>query len=86
MEFAEEALDLLRTAVAVRTREMFEKAGKPLRDLMQPNKADDACRTDSRSAVVTGNAVGNAARKVRERAVQIASELFEANPADIALD
>jgi aerobic carbon-monoxide dehydrogenase large subunit len=37
----------------------------------------------SRSAVVTGNAVGAAARAVREKAAQLAAELFEANPADI---
>ena len=40
----------------------------------------------SRSAVVTGNAVGNAVRKVREQAVELAAELFEANPADIELE
>jgi CO/xanthine dehydrogenase Mo-binding subunit len=40
----------------------------------------------SRSAVVTGNAVGNAVRKVREKAVEIAADLFEANPADIAFE
>jgi carbon-monoxide dehydrogenase large subunit len=40
----------------------------------------------SRSAVVTGNAVGNSVRKVREKAVAIAAEIFEANPADIEFD
>lgn len=37
----------------------------------------------SRSAVVTGNAVGSASRAVREKAAKLAAELFEANPADI---
>ncbi|HEX6507465.1 MAG TPA: aerobic carbon-monoxide dehydrogenase large subunit, partial [Chloroflexota bacterium] len=37
----------------------------------------------SRSAVVTGNAVGASARAVREKAAAVAAELFEANPADI---
>lgn len=37
----------------------------------------------SRSAVVTGNAVGRAAHAVREKAAVLAAELFEANPADI---
>jgi carbon-monoxide dehydrogenase large subunit len=37
----------------------------------------------SRSAVVTGNAVGSASRSVREKAAQLAAELFEANPEDI---
>jgi CO/xanthine dehydrogenase Mo-binding subunit len=37
----------------------------------------------SRSAVVTGNAVGAASRAVRAKAAQIAAELFEANPGDI---
>jgi carbon-monoxide dehydrogenase large subunit len=37
----------------------------------------------SRSAVVTGNAVGKAARAVRQKAAQLVAELFEANPADI---
>jgi CO/xanthine dehydrogenase Mo-binding subunit len=40
----------------------------------------------SRSAVVTGNAIGSAARKVREKAVELAAGLFEANPADIELE
>jgi CO/xanthine dehydrogenase Mo-binding subunit len=40
----------------------------------------------SRSAVVTGNAVGISARAVREKAATIASELFEANPADIVFE
>lgn len=40
----------------------------------------------SRSAVVTGNAVGASARAVREKAADIASELFEANPADIVFE
>ena len=40
----------------------------------------------SRSAVVTGNAVGISAREVRRKAAQIASELFEANPADIVFE
>ncbi|MBV9282699.1 MAG: xanthine dehydrogenase family protein molybdopterin-binding subunit [Chloroflexi bacterium] len=40
----------------------------------------------SRSAVVTGNAVGAASRAVREKAAQLAAELFEANPADIAFE
>ncbi|MGH2443013.1 MAG: aerobic carbon-monoxide dehydrogenase large subunit [Chloroflexota bacterium] len=37
----------------------------------------------SRSAVVTGNAISAAARAVRQKAAEIAAELFEANPADI---
>jgi carbon-monoxide dehydrogenase large subunit len=37
----------------------------------------------SRSAVVTGNAVGAASRSVRERAAMLAAELFEASPEDI---
>jgi carbon-monoxide dehydrogenase large subunit len=37
----------------------------------------------SRSAVVTGNAVGGASRAVREKAAALAAELFEANPEDI---
>ena len=40
----------------------------------------------SRSAVVTGNAVGSASRTVREKAAQLAAELFEANPADIEFE
>ena len=39
----------------------------------------------SRSAVVTGNAIGAASHAVREKAVALAAELFEANPADIEL-
>jgi CO/xanthine dehydrogenase Mo-binding subunit len=37
----------------------------------------------SRSAVVTGNAVGAASRAVRQKAAALAAELFEANPEDI---
>lgn len=40
----------------------------------------------SRSAVVTGNAVGNSVGKVREKAAAIAADIFEANPADIEFD
>jgi carbon-monoxide dehydrogenase large subunit len=40
----------------------------------------------SRSAVVTGNAVGAASRAVREKAAQLAAELFEANPQDIEFE
>jgi carbon-monoxide dehydrogenase large subunit len=40
----------------------------------------------SRSAVVTGNAVGVSARAVRVKAATIAAELFEANPADIEFE
>jgi carbon-monoxide dehydrogenase large subunit len=40
----------------------------------------------SRSAVVTGNAVGNSVTKVREKAAAIAAEIFEANPADIEFE
>jgi CO/xanthine dehydrogenase Mo-binding subunit len=40
----------------------------------------------SRSAVVTGNAVGSAARTVRDKAAQLAAELFEANPQDIEFE
>lgn len=39
----------------------------------------------SRSAVVTGNAIGAAAHTVREKAAAIASELFEASAEDIEL-
>ena len=37
----------------------------------------------SRSAVVTGNAVGAASHAVRQKAAALAAELFEANPEDI---
>jgi aerobic carbon-monoxide dehydrogenase large subunit len=37
----------------------------------------------SRSAVVTGNAVGAASHAVRQKAATLAAELFEANPSDI---
>jgi len=37
----------------------------------------------SRSAVVTGNAIGAASHAVREKAAELAAELFEANPDDI---
>jgi carbon-monoxide dehydrogenase large subunit len=40
----------------------------------------------SRSAVVTGNAVGVSARAVRAKAATIAAELFEANPSDIEFE
>lgn len=40
----------------------------------------------SRSAVVTGNAVGSASRAVRDKAAALASELFEANPDDIEFE
>jgi len=40
----------------------------------------------SRSAVVTGNAVGSASHAVREKAAELAAELFEANPADIEFE
>jgi carbon-monoxide dehydrogenase large subunit len=40
----------------------------------------------SRSAVVTGNAVGAASRTVREKTAQLAAELFEASPADIEFE
>lgn len=40
----------------------------------------------SRSAVVTGNAVGAAAHAVRRKAAEIAAELFEASAADIEFD
>jgi aerobic carbon-monoxide dehydrogenase large subunit len=39
----------------------------------------------SRSAVVTGNAIGAASHSVREKAIAIASDLFEASPDDIEL-
>ena len=39
----------------------------------------------SRSAVVTGNAVGAAAHVVREKAIALASDMFEAAPEDIVL-
>jgi len=40
----------------------------------------------SRSAVVTGNAIGAAARVVRQKAQSVASGLFEASPDDIELE
>ncbi len=40
----------------------------------------------SRSAVVVGNAVGASAKAVRQKAADIASELFEANPADMVFE
>lgn len=40
----------------------------------------------SRSAVVTGNAVGNSVNAVREKATAIAADMFEANPADIEFE
>lgn len=40
----------------------------------------------SRSAVVTGNAIGLAAQAVREKAANLAADLLEANPADIAFE
>jgi CO/xanthine dehydrogenase Mo-binding subunit len=40
----------------------------------------------SRSAVVTGNAVGNSVNKVREKAAALAADIFEANPDDIAFE
>ncbi|MDQ2744158.1 MAG: aerobic carbon-monoxide dehydrogenase large subunit [Chloroflexota bacterium] len=40
----------------------------------------------SRSAVVTGNAVGAASRAVRAKAAEVAAELFEANPMDIEFE
>ncbi|HEV3311837.1 MAG TPA: aerobic carbon-monoxide dehydrogenase large subunit [Chloroflexota bacterium] len=39
----------------------------------------------SRSAVVTGNAIAAAAHVVREKAIAVASDLFEARPEDIEL-
>lgn len=40
----------------------------------------------SRSAVVTGNAVSAASHAVRQKATELAAELFEANPADIIFE
>src|SRR5262249_21213144 len=39
----------------------------------------------SRALVTSGNAVGIAARKVRDKALHLASELLEASPADLEL-
>jgi carbon-monoxide dehydrogenase large subunit len=40
----------------------------------------------SRTAVVVGNAVGNAARELREKALRAAGELLEVSPADLVLE
>src|SRR5262245_62442629 len=39
----------------------------------------------SRALVTSGNAVGIAARKVRDKALRLAAELLEASPADLEL-
>ena len=40
----------------------------------------------SRAAVMSGNAIANAAREVREKAIRIAADVLEANPDDLQIE